>query len=521
MGIISPFAIKEFIKRPRDSHAWMKKLPEAELDAALKELKFKPANPAPLDKHQKICVLLGIAYKQFAFWLDMGLGKTRIALELLRYWHQQGELHTAIVLAPSESVLIGWENQIKEWRLGLPHLTLLNSSSNEKWDHVSEFEGGVILATYPGLVRMVTGLQEVTKGRRTKRKLVINKALIKRLAKTVSALVMDEATKGANKGSLNYRVCNQISKFASVRYELAGRPFGRDPTALWSQLYLIDRGETLGETLGMFRAAFFRTDRNRWGGFDYKFRKDLKPTLNRILRHRSITYAEAETGITRKVVNSLEEVILPEEAKIYYERFVKELKRKHAGFQERKNSFLRMRQVSSGFVGFLDDDTGDRAEIAFAVNPKLDRLMELIDQVPRKRKFVVFHEFTYSGTMICEALQKAGIKHVRGWGGTKSAREFQDAFDNDDSVRGAVLSHKWGAYGLNMQRGNFAFIYESPVPVIDNEQMRKRLPRKGQLHTVFEYDLVCRGTVDTRILAFHAEGADLFKAIIQNPSGVL
>lgn len=495
----------------------MKELSEKELDRALEDISFKAARKSiPLDKHQKVCIVLGVAHKCFAFWLDMGTGKTRIALELIRYWMKAGDIKGALVLAPSESVVIGWENQIKEWKIKLPFVTLLNSSSQSKWDILSEFEGGLILATYPGLIAMLTTLKDVKN--KKKRKRTISRTLIKRLCKIVGALVLDEATKGANKGSLNYRVCNQISKYAPIRYELAGRPFGRDPTALWSQLYLIDRGETLGDTLGMFRAAFFKDKPNFFGGTEYKFKKELQPKLNRILRHRSITYSGKECGIKHKVRHSLEEVTLPGEAQAYYERFVKDLKKSHAGFIEKQNSFIRMRQVSSGFVGVINDSTGEKAEIAFAVNPKLDRLMELVEEVPKGCKFVIFHEFNFSGRLICEALHKRKIEH--GWihGGIKNMRELQQRYDHDDKFHGFVANHKMTAFGGNWQRGNYAFVYESPVPAIDDEQMRKRLPRKGQTRTVFEYDLVCKGTVDSRILAFHREGANAFKAVIRDPS---
>ena len=73
IGIIAPTSVKEYLNRPRDSHSWMKKLTDEELDAALAELGFKVARKKfPLDKHQKVCAILGIAYKTFAFWLDMG-----------------------------------------------------------------------------------------------------------------------------------------------------------------------------------------------------------------------------------------------------------------------------------------------------------------------------------------------------------------------------------------------------------------------------------------------------------------
>lgn len=517
MGEIHPSAVKRFLKEPRDSHVWMKRLRSRELDEALDRVGFRPCSKKvdPLQNHQKVCVLLGIAFKGFAFWLDMGTGKTRIALELLAFWIREGYITGALILGRSESALIEWEQEIEKWRIKLPYITLLNSPSADKWDELAEFDGGLILATYPGLARMLSVLKPMRrrKGKPAKNKLKINAAKVKRLCKVIQAYVTDESTELGNKKSLQYRVCNQLSKYCDIRYELAGIPFGRDPTMLWPQLYLVDRGETLGQTLGIFRAAFFKTKINFWGGYEHKFRTDMEPTLKKILRHRSIQYRFEECGKLPKLVHRLEEVDLPKEATIYYQRFVKEVMRKHAGFKERQNSFLHMRQVSSGFVGFRNDQTGEKAEIEFAENPKLERMMELVQQVPQGRKFAIFHEFTFSGRKICEELKRLKIKH--GWihGGIKNTRELQDGFKFGD-LQCLVVQNRIGAFSLNLQRGNYYFVYEAPLSAIHDAQMRRRMRRKGQKKTVFGYDMVCRGTKDARILHYHREGGDLFDAII-------
>lgn len=517
--MIHPKAVKEFLARERDDWSWMKRLSHVKLDRELERLGFRTCNAKPLLKHQKVCVLLGIMFRAFPFWLDMGTGKTRIALELLNYWKEQGELTTAIVLAPSESALIGWENQIKLWQIPLPFVTLLNSPSQEKRDAIDEFEEGIVLATYPGLTRALSVLVPGKKGK--KKRLKANQKLIDSVAKRIQAIVPDEATKLGRHDSLTFKVVEKLRKTTPIFYELAGRPFGRDPTMLWSQLKLVDGGETLGDTLGLFRAAFFREEKNYWGGFDYEFKKSMKRDLRRIIQHRSITYRWDECIDLPPLVPNVEEVSLPAEPESYYEQFAKQFLRRNSSYAERRNAFIRMRQVSSGFVGFTDDETGKRAEVAFDENPKLDRLLELVEQLPRGCKFVIFYEFTWSGHRIHEALEKMGVRHAWSWGGSGDPRKIQDEFDHDERVRGMLANHRKGAYANNWQRANYLWFYESPVPVIDREQAERRVRRQGQARTVFQSDLVCRGTVDARILAFHREGEDLDRAIRGNPEAVL
>jgi SNF2 family DNA or RNA helicase len=517
--MIHPRAIREFIARKRDSHEWLKDVPSRDLDELLHEQRFKIVRHKaldPLGHHQKVCILLGIAYPSFAFWLDMGTGKTRIALELMNYWFDERKLDVALVLAPSESAVITWENQIKEWRIKLPFITLLNSPSEDKINALRDLDEGLIVATYQGITRALCKSEAVKRGKR-KTRLVPDLKLIKSLAGKLSAIIPDEATKLGNHDSLQFRVVTQLRKHVSIFYELAGRSFGRDPTMLWSQLKLIDKGETLGETLGLFRAAFFKEKDNRWGGSEYEFKRSMKKELNRILRHRSITYHWDECIDLPPLVHMIEEVTLPNEANKYYEQFAKQIKRAKTSYIERKSLFTRMRQISSGFVGFLDDESGERAEIAFAVNPKLDRLLELIEEVPDDCKWVVFHEFTWSGRTISTELKKLKIKHEWLWGGSKDPRGQQDRFDNDPRTRGWLINHKKGGYALNLQSANYVFYFESPVGVIDRDQSDKRCRRQGQTRDrVFMSDLVCQGTWDSRILSFHREGRDLYKALMRN-----
>ena len=513
MNLIASSAIRKFIDSKRDNHDWLKKVPEPELDRMLEQVKFKVARPKiPLDKHQKVCIILGIAYRTFAFWLDLGGGKTRVCLELMNYWYQRGQLKRAIVTGPSDSVMLGWEKQIKEWRIKIPFVTLTEGGSRSKWDQINELEDGIILCPAASLNWLVSKKKEV--GKRKKIKLKNNATLIRRLSKNLDAFIIDEATLIGHR-SLTYATCVKLSKHCKYRAELTGTPFGRDPTMLWSELFFIDRGETLGSTLGMFRAAFFSSKPGYFGGYEHTFKKKYKKRFYQILKHRSIQYSEEEMGTKHKVINEPVYVDLPEEAEAYYERMRQQLKLKYGNLRERENIFLRMRQISSGFLGAKDDDTGARVQIVFAKNPKLERLLELVQQVPRNRKFVIFHEFIHSGKVITAALKKLKIKH--GWihGGIKNLRELRTAYDDDPKFGGLIVNHKIGAFGENLQAGNYCFVYEAPVPVIADKQMRKRLPRKGQRFTVHEYDLICRGTADERILQFHKEGGDLFESIIR------
>jgi hypothetical protein len=171
-----------------------------------------------------------------------------------------------------------------------------------------------------------------------------------------------------------------------------------------------------------------------------------------------------------------------------------------------------------------DDETGEKASVEFDENPKLEALLELIDLMPEKRKAIVWYDFTLSGKKIVSRIKEEfGFKPIWLWSGTKDSRAEFDRFFNDPNCEVAVINWRLGAMSLDgLQKvANYDLYYESPVGVIDRDQAQKRLDRDGQRFPVFRYDLITKGTVDERILAFHAEGRDLFKALVKDPARAL
>ncbi len=506
-------AIEKYLNRRCDDHYWMKGLSAAELDQAILTLAPKPDLHPALHIHQKAGFLMGVSYPRFSLFLDMGLGKTILALELMKYWRKAGLVRKALIFVTSDKAFPTWEAQIAKFNIDIPYITL-EGSSDQKWRTLEKFKSGLIILTYPGAVYMATVPQK--NGRK------LHSAAVKALSEDVDALVLDESTRCGNHDSLTYKLISQLAKGCRIRYALAGRPLGRDPTMLWAQQKLIDDGESLGETLGLFRAAFFTESNNRWDprGYakNYEFKDKLKDKLAYLTGHRSIAYKAGECIDLPDVVSSIEEVRLPKEARAYHERIVEEVIEAQGDLRAVKNVFLRMRQLSSGYLGFIGEESGERVEIAFEENPKLERLMELVEALPADRKMVIFYEFTWSARCIMKELGKRHLDAIWLWAGTKDYRADLMRFQTRSGCDVAVIQNRVGSLSLDgLQVANYQVFYESPVSVIDREQAEARIRRQGQKHKVFRYDLVVKGTFDSRILEFHREGDSLLEALRRDP----
>ena len=503
--------VNEFLNRRLRDYRKYKRFTDEELDARHDRLPKAIPLWGKLRRRQRICALIGAKTKRFAYHMDTGTGKTFLSIALARYFIRTKQAKRLLVLVPNIANKGEWQDEIAKHSPKTSSV-VLSGSSKQKWDQLLDTDCSLVIETYSGLVRMMCDKKD--------RSLKPSRSKVQALSNEIDGLVLDESTavknsSGKMHGSLSFRICRALSKRVNIVFALSGTPFGRSPIDLWAQMFIVDHGETLGKTLGLFRAAFFREENDGWTT-KYVFQSDKRQLLNDVLANRSIRIP-ADPRELPKVNRIIKTVNLPSDVNTYIDKAWEAIFAAKGKPTESKNAFLRLRQISSGFLGYRDDETGERAKFVFPENPKLDILTSLVRFLSPSEKFIIFHEFNHSGQVICDMLDKLGIKYSY-IGGLKSSRGGSDAkrrFVEDRNCPGLVLSSAAGAFGLNVQVAKYGFVYESPVPAIIRRQMERRLERQESAHKiVFLYDLVCRNTMDEHILNFHASGKDLFRAII-------
>jgi SNF2 family DNA or RNA helicase len=510
-------AINKFLERKRYDYRPMKKWSDNLLDDYIE--RFPPAPPMwrKLHKHQKVMFAIGITTRRFAFFADTGMGKTMLSIALTRYFKRAGVNRKVLVLVPRRVNKSEWRREIKKHSPKTKCL-VLRGNSQQKLEELQSTNALIIIETYAGFVRMVC--TKVKRKRKKGMQLKPHLPTLNKLKWCIDGLILDESHNVGNKKSLAFRICNILNKHINTMFALTGTPFGRDPIKIWSQLYLVDQGHTLGETLGLFRNAFFSTRLNRWGGFEHTFMKRKQKLLNRLIAHSSIRY-KADQADLPTLVPIEKTVRLPMDARAYYNTAKQAIIGARGNYREMKNAFVRMRQISSGFIGYENDETGEKAKFEFPTNPKLEQLMAIIATIPQEHKIVVYHDFHWSGERIARELKEEEIGYVHLYGKTgKHADDYLERFDHDPKVRVLVLSNEL-ATGLNLQVAKYGIFFESPVPVITRKQAQRRIERQETKHKrIFVYDLVTEGTVDRNILQFHREGKDLFEAIVEGKNVV-
>ena len=518
--MIAKGGVNNFLKRKLEDWHIVKDLTEEEVWEELDEelpLGFQ-FETVPW-KHQAASFICGLHNKDFLFLLSMGLGKSKVVCDILALYSSTGELTgKTLIIAPNEVGISSWEDQIDE-HSALCYTSLLGSQQ-QKWDLLENTNTPFYIISYDGLVAMLTSFVKANKNDKAdkKRKLKPVAKLVKKFSTQFEGLVLDEIHLCRNHQTLNYKLCNKIAANARFRYGLTGTPFGRDPIALWAQFFLIDRGDTLGETLGIFQAAYFRKESN---GFGYKhiFDTKLEKKLHKTIRNKSIRYSETELDSMPPIVYIKRRVSFSSEAYEYYAKAKLGLLEARGNYELIKNAFVMLRTIVSGYLDFKDEE-GNRERIVFKENPRLDDVMDYIGSIPEQDKIVVFIEFIASGDMIEDRLQKAKIGYERLDGKTKDKKGAKDGFINDPNCRVLITNSRSGGCNLNLQVADHEYFYECPVSPITRAQAEKRAPRGGKTKTTFIADVLVKNSVDEDIAEFIREGRDLFAAIVEGKEDI-
>ncbi len=509
--MIDKQAVKAFLARDLGSHDWLKSIPVEKLDAELKMLKPRPDfNGINLWAHQKAGLLLALELKRFMYFWDMGGGKTLLSLALLKYLKQCGGKPRAVVFVPYITSVGTWVDEVAKHAPDLKCVPLLGTTA-ENLARLKD-EGDLFVICYQSAVAMVSYPVKTKKG---KKKWDINATQIRDYFSSFNILICDEIHRCKNHTALTYRMCRAISSTSEYVLGLTGTPFGRDMQDLWPQFNLIDFGETLGPTLGLYRSAFFTEKKNYWGGFDYIFKKQLLPDLQRIIKNRSIRYTIDEFADMPSKEYCVRSLSLPRDSTGYVEKALTGLRDGVKGkrYREVESSYLQLRQLSSGFMTLKGEDN-DKIQVQFGGNPKLEAVVQLLEDMPRDSKCVIFHHFIYSNHVLGDCLAELGIPCARIWGGSKDPIGELRRFKTDLACRVLVLNWRSGSSSLNLQHANYMIVYEQPDSPIDRKQGEARLWRPGQTQRVFIYDLLVKHTADQRMHAANLAGKSLLEELL-------
>jgi hypothetical protein len=132
---------------------------------------------------------------------------------------------------------------------------------------------------------------------------------------------------------------------------------------------------------------------------------------------------------------------------------------------------------------------------------KLDRLVELLRQVPPGDKALVFTQYTRFEALVPYLAEQLG-KRVEFFHGSLNASQREELlteFAADPSFGALVVSLRAGGRGLNLPAANHVFHFDRWWNPAVEQQATDRAHRLGQRKPVFVHSLITHGTLEERI----------------------
>ena len=173
---------------------------------------------------------------------------------------------------------------------------------------------------------------------------------------------------------------------------------------------------------------------------------------------------------------------------------------------------LRLSQCTGGYI--RDDVSGVAQAVSTA---KLDALEDIIDTCQDEGKKVgEFARFVPEIEAIERLLKKKDIGYALIYGATTDRADQVKKFQEDEDCRVFIGQLQTTGMGLTLTAASVAVFYSLDFSYANYEQSRARIHRIGQKEKCLYIHLVCKGTVDERIMNALKHKGDVAKLMVDD-----
>jgi SNF2 family DNA or RNA helicase len=444
-------------------------------------------------KHQLVALEKSWDKDEFAYFMEMGTGKSKVLVDNMAMLYDKGKINGALIIAP-KGVYRNWYSQEIPNHLvnHIDHKTVLWTATTSKTKD-KEYQQLLKIDLDLHILIMNVEAFSTKKGLEfATRFLNCHKALI----------AVDESTTIKTPTAKRTKAICSIGKLAKYRRILTGSPVTKSPLDLYTQC------EFLNENLLGFTSYY--TFRNRYaimknanfggrrvqlvGGYQRldELSQILKPFSDRVLKENCLdlppkTYIERQVELT------------DEQSKAYAtmkSAALASLKGKMATAPHILTQLMRLHQIT---CGHLKNDDDSITEIK---NNRINSLIELLEEV--EGKVIIWANYVYDIKQIVAAItKKYGENSIVQYYGAipadvrqKNIEKFQDP---KSTVRFFIGNPQTGGYGITLTEANNVVYYSNGYDLEKRLQSEDRAHRIGQKKAVTYVDLIAPKTVDEKI----------------------
>lgn len=421
---------------------------------------------------------------------DMGLGKTLQTICFLQYVKERYPGSTQLVVCPT-SLIFNWESEIQKFCPSMKFHVHYGAQREMSETRFNEYD--VVLTTY-GVVR--NDLEQLSQF-------------------LWQYIILDESQSIKNPDA---RVTRAIRELRSVnRVILSGTPVQNNTFDLFAQFTFLNPG-LLGNREYFNREFAVPIDKFGSEQKTQELKKLIYPfTLRRTKEQVATDLPDKTISVLWCTMDAQQRQLYNQYRDGYKDRLLKKIDREGIGKSgmDVLEGLLRLRQICDHPALIGNNDGGGSV--------KIDELVRGLQENAGSHKVLVFSQFTQMLQLIREEFEKAGISYsyLDGKTSLNQRKEQVSRFQEDPNIKTFLISLKAGGVGLNLTVADYVYLVDPWWNPAAEQQAIDRAHRIGQTRKVFAYKMICKDTVEERILKLQERKQLLADELIQEDSGVV
>ncbi|GIV41945.1 MAG: hypothetical protein KatS3mg034_1821 [Vicingaceae bacterium] len=420
---------------------------------------------------------------------DMGLGKTLQIISFLELVKNKSKCPNLIVVP--KTLLFNWQSEINKFCPSLKtyfHYGSKRIKTIKDIKKLNKYE--VILTTYNTVINDLSLLEQVQ----------------------FHYIILDESQAIKNTTSNRYKAAIRLK--GKNKIALSGTPIENNTLDLYAQMNFVNPG--FFGSIDKFKKNFsIPIDRNKDLTTSQKLQKMISPFILRRTKEQvakelppkteSIIYCEMHTE-QRKIYDAYRNIF----RKSVFDQINENGINKSSMFILKALTQLRM-ICDSPFL--LKDE-----HVLTKESGKIKELLIHIKEKTSNHKLLIFSQFTSMLKLIEEKLDENNILYYYLDGKTSASRRMDivNNFQNNENIRVFLISLKAGGAGLNITAADYVYIVDPWWnPAVENQAI-DRTYRIGQTKSVFAYRMICKDSIEEKILNLQNKKKITASNIIKN-----
>lgn len=445
----------------------------------------------PPYKHQKTALEKSWDKDSYAFFMEMGTGKTKVAVDNIALLRLHKGITGVLIIAPKSVYTVWAYDEIKK------HMSPDIEYSIYAWniDKPKRLEQAFKINKDLTIFCMNVEALSTPRG---------YKEAIRYLTKHKALTIIDESTTVKNHKAIRTKNVLNLAKYSKYRRILTGSPVTKSPLDLYTQCDFLSPHHLGFTSYYTFRSRYCVTHRLDLGGGRYteipKYYVRMEE-LEEKLSKFSFRVTKDECLDLPPKQYAKRYVEMNEEQKKVYESLrqaaIAIVQDDTVSYSNKLTEIIKLHQVANGFV-----KTNDGVIKEFK-NPKLHALSDIIDEADGK--MIIWANYIYNIESIIKFLEEKYGKQsvVANYGAVDSAKRTlaMKRFQEDDKCKFFVGNPATGGFGLTLTAATNVVYFSNSFNFEVRKQSEDRAHRSGQTKTVLYTDIVCQSTLDERVLS--------------------